>query len=77
MEHVNFMLEDQRKFKKINLAILLYIIARYLHNIYIAIFITLTMLENFILTKNIGCFYFKCTNDKSVFGSIKSSSFMC
>ena len=73
MEHVNFMLDDQRKFKNINLVILLYRIARYRHNIYRA----LILVENLILTKNPDVFYFKWTKDKSLFGSIKGLRFMC
>jgi hypothetical protein len=56
MEHVNFTLDDQKKVNKINLAILLYIIVRYLHNIYIDIFLTLTLVEKLILTQNTAFF---------------------
>jgi hypothetical protein len=73
MEHVNFMLDDQRKFKNRNLVILLYRIAKYLHNIYI----DLILIKNLILTKNTDFFYFKWTRDKSLFGSIKELRFIC
>jgi len=46
------MLDDQRKVKKINLSIIFYIIAKYLHNIYRAIFITLTLVEKLIRIQN-------------------------